>query len=92
VWGTHAGKPEHLANLPGNSYGPGRSVRPGDLTHTDSGYAAFLVRSRWEELIASGALDVDLTESAVVSRSRNWLLIGVGAALLAASFVSAAVG
>ncbi|MHA7263961.1 PH domain-containing protein [Arthrobacter sp. TMN-37] len=92
VWGTHAGKPEHLANLPGSSYGPGRSVRPGDLTHTDSGYAAFLVRRRWEELIGTGALDVDLTESAVVTRNTNWLLIGVGAALLAASFASSALG
>ncbi|TDK23658.1 PH domain-containing protein [Arthrobacter crusticola] len=90
VWGTHAGKPEHLANLPGSSYGPGRSVRPGDLTHTDSGYAAFLVRSRWEKLIGSGSLDVDLTDSAVVARSVNWLPIGVAAALVAASFASSA--
>ncbi|RJU02838.1 PH domain-containing protein [Arthrobacter frigidicola] len=90
VWGTHAGKPEHLANLPGSSYGPERSVRPGDLTHTDSGYAAFLVRSRWEKLIGSGSLDVDLTDSAVVTRSVNWLLIGVAAALVAASIASSA--
>ncbi len=90
VWGTHAGKPEHLANLPGSSYGPGRSVRPGDLTHTDSGYAAFLVRSRWEKLIGSGSLDVDLTDSSVVARSVNWLPIGVAGALVAASFASSA--
>ncbi len=90
VWGTHAGRPEHLANLPSSSYGPQRSVRPGDLKHTDSGYAAFLVRRRWEELINAGALDVDLTDSAVVTQRINWQLILVGAVLVALSFAGSA--
>jgi len=90
VWGTYSGRPEHLANLPSSSYGPQRSVRPGDLKHTDSGYAAYLVRRRWEELITAGALDVDLTESALVVRKINWGLILVGAVLTALSFAGSA--
>jgi hypothetical protein len=90
VWGTHAGRPEHLSNLPGSSYGVGGSVRPGDLKHTDSGFAAFLVRSRWEEMINNGSLDVDLTESAVVARSINWPLILAGSLLVAVSFATSA--
>ncbi|MBG6216503.1 hypothetical protein IWX75_000947 [Arthrobacter sp. CAN_A6] len=85
VWGTHAGKVEHLTNLPASSYGPGASVRPGDLKHTDSGYAAFLVRSRWETMIDNGELDVDQTDSAPVDRRVNWILILPALVLLAAS-------
>jgi hypothetical protein len=92
VWGTHAGKVEHLTNLPASSYGPGSSVRPGDLKHTDSGYAAFLVRSRWETMIDSGELDVDETAGARVTRRVNWLLILPALALLAASLGVQAVG
>ncbi|MHA7285239.1 PH domain-containing protein [Arthrobacter sp. MDT3-44] len=86
VWGTHAGKPEHVTNLPSTSYGPGRSIRPGDLKNTDSGYAAYLVRSRWQDLVESGAVDVD--QPAPVRRTWNWRHLAAAALLVAATAVS----
>ncbi|MHA7281572.1 PH domain-containing protein [Arthrobacter sp. TMS2-4] len=82
VWGTHAGKPEHVRNLPSTSYGPGGSVRPGDMKNTDSGYAAYEVRTRWQALVESGGIDVD--HPASVHRRWNWSCIA-GAVLLAAA-------
>lgn len=84
VWGTHAGKAEHVTNLPSTSYGPGGSVRPGDLKNTDSGYAAYLVRSRWQELVENGQIDVDHPDRA--RRSWNWLHAGVAVLLVGAGF------
>ena len=81
VWGTHAGKPEDLMDLPVISYGLGGSVRPGDLKSTDSGLAAYLARSRWQQLVESGELDVDSPERA--QRTWNWPCIAVAVLLLA---------
>ncbi|MEB7503521.1 PH domain-containing protein [Arthrobacter koreensis] len=81
VWGTHAGKPEHLRNLPGTTYGAGGSVRPGDLSHTDSGQAARLVRERWEVLVNAGRIDPDQTDAARAAVSFNWRwMLGLAAA------------
>ena len=38
---------DDVANLPGSTYGPGGSVRPGDLASSASGQAAMIVRARW---------------------------------------------
>ncbi len=46
-----------MADLPSSTYGPGGTVRPGDLTSSGSGQAAALVRARWEELRDAGLLD-----------------------------------
>ena len=54
IWGGRHARPEDLHGLPATSYGPGKSVRPGDLKTTDSGQAAMLVRARWHELVESG--------------------------------------
>ncbi|MEG9248914.1 PH domain-containing protein [Arthrobacter sp. Soc17.1.1.1] len=89
VWGTHAGKPEHVTDLPSTSYGPGRSIRPGDLKNTDSGYAAYLVRSRWQDLVEAGAIDVD--SPARAHRTWNGALIA-GAIVLAAGAAAAGLG
>ncbi|WP_394247724.1 PH domain-containing protein [Arthrobacter pityocampae] len=86
VWGTHAGKPEHIRNLPATSYGPGGSVRPGDMKNTDSGYAAYEVRTRWQGLVESGRIDVD--RPGVVHRRWNWPCIA-GALLVVAVGVAA---
>ena len=86
IWGTHAGKPEHVTNLPATSYGPGNSVRPGDLRNTDSGHAAYLVRTRWQDLVESGLVDVDAPGRS--ERSWNWWLIGALVMLVAASAAS----
>lgn len=88
VRGTHAGKPENMQNLPGSSYGASGSVRPGDLSNTDSGLAALLVRSEWERRIESGLIDVDATDSARVERRPNWRPIGVVAGLLVLSVIT----
>lgn len=82
VRGTHAGKPEHMRNLPGSSYGAGGSVRPGDLSNTDSGLAALLIRTEWQRRIDNGLIDVDATDSARVERRINWQPLGVVAVLL----------
>ncbi|WP_247826689.1 PH domain-containing protein [Arthrobacter antioxidans] len=90
VWGTHAGKPEHIRNLPSTSYGPGGSVRPGDMTNTDSGYAAYEVRTRWQDLVESGRIDVD--DPAGVRRRWNWPCIAGALLLVAAGAVAPALG
>lgn len=86
VWGTHAGKPEHVTDLPSTSYGAGGSIRPGDLKNTDSGYAAYLVRSRWQELVEAGAVDVDAPDR--VHRIWNRAPLAVAVVLIAAAAVS----
>lgn len=86
VWGTHAGKPEHVMNLPPTSYGPGGSVRPGDLKNTDSGFAAYLVRSRWQGLVETGAVDVDSPDH--TRRDWNRAHIAVAVLLVAAAATS----
>ncbi|THJ66063.1 PH domain-containing protein [Arthrobacter echini] len=90
VWGTHAGKPEHVTNLPSTSYGPDRSIRPGDLKNTDSGHAAYLVRSRWQELVESGAIDID--RPALPARSWHWKLVLVAVLFAAATVWTLASG
>lgn len=82
VRGTYAGKPEHMRNLPGTSYGPAGSVRPGDLTNTDSGLAALLVRTEWQRQVESGLIDTDGTESVRVLRQINRLPLAVVVGLL----------
>ena len=54
IWGGRNARPEDLRGLPDSTYGPGNSVRPGDLKSTDSGQAAQLVRARWQQLVESG--------------------------------------
>ena len=55
IWGGRNAQPEDLRGLPATTYGPGQSVRPGDLKTTDSGQAARIVRARWQDLVESGA-------------------------------------
>jgi hypothetical protein len=47
----------NLRGLPESTYGPGGSVRPGDVPSSPSGAAAAAVRRRWEELRDAGHLD-----------------------------------
>lgn len=85
---AHGGRPEHMQNLPGSSYGPAGSVRPGDLRNTDSGLAALLVRSEWERRVENGLIDVDATEGAKVLRRINWMPIAVVVGLLLLSVLT----
>ena len=91
IWGGRNARPEDLQGLPATTYGPGRSVRPGDLKSTDSGQAARLVRERWDELVESGrlrAVDAASTQAAVTYR---WAALIVDILLLAASYWAVAV-
>lgn len=88
VLGSYRAKPHDVQGLPSSTYGPQRSMRPGDLRNSDSGAAAYLVRSRWASMVEDGLLDVDHMETAAVQVRYNWLLIGVGAVLLAALAVT----
>jgi Bacterial PH domain len=93
VTGTYRAKPEHVQNLPGTSYGAGGSMRPGDLRNSDSGAAAFLVRSRWAYLAESGQLDVDQTStSRALVRWNVPQLIGAGIAAVAVVLVLLTLG
>jgi hypothetical protein len=88
IWGGRNARPEDLQGLPATTYGPGRSVRPGDLKTTDSGQAAMLVRGRWHELVESGQLaagDAGTTDATVRIR---WVAIGAVVLLLAASYLA----
>lgn len=91
IWGGRNARPEDLKGLPSATYGPAKSVRPGDLKSTDSGQAAQLVRSRWEALIESGSLQTGHAATTPVTVTRRWTAIGVTTLLLAASYWGVAV-
>ncbi|WP_028279067.1 PH domain-containing protein [Arthrobacter sp. H5] len=85
IWGTHRGRPEHVQGLPGTTYGHGQSIRPGDLKNTDSGAAAYLVRSRWNELVEADQLDHTAAASAEVRF--HWIHTLCAAALIGVSLL-----
>ncbi|XAS66315.1 PH domain-containing protein [Micrococcaceae bacterium Sec5.7] len=86
IWGGRNARPEDLQGLPGTSYGPGQSVRPGDLRGTDSGQAAQLVRTRWQELVEGGSLDTGTAENTPVTVTVRWTELGASVLLIAASY------
>jgi hypothetical protein len=73
-----------LRQLPGTSYGPGNSVRPGDIPRSESGVAALYVRRYWEQLRAAGYLDAATIEGRGVETTWLWPEIAalVGLAIL----------
>jgi hypothetical protein len=85
IWGGRNARPEDLRGLPATTYGPGQSVRPGDLKSTDSGLAARLVRQRWHELVESGELAAGDAATTPVKVTRRWAAAAVVVLLLAAS-------
>lgn len=87
VISTNRGKREDTLGLPASSYGALGSLRPGDLKRSDSGAAAFLVRTRWAQLVEAGKIDVDQTETARAEVRVNWLQLGIGLVLIAAVVV-----
>ncbi|GAA4028972.1 hypothetical protein GCM10023063_08440 [Arthrobacter methylotrophus] len=86
IWGGRHARPEHLKGLPGSTYGPGSSVRPGDLKNTDSGIAAVLVRTRWQNLVESGRIEPGRAEDAVVAVAVGWFRVAATVILAAASY------
>lgn len=90
IWGGRNARPEDLRGLPATTYGPGQSVRPGDLKSTDSGVAARLVRRRWHELVESGELAAGDAATTPVKVTFRWAAAAVVVLLLAASYWSVA--
>jgi hypothetical protein len=86
IWGGRNARPEHLKGLPGTTYGPGNSVRPGDLKNTDSGIAAVLVRTRWQNVVESGQIVPGRAEDALVAVTVGWFRVAATVALAAASY------
>ncbi|MCZ2404510.1 PH domain-containing protein [Paenarthrobacter sp. Z7-10] len=81
VMGSYRAKPADVQGLPGSTYGPAGSMRPGDLRNSDSGAAAYLVRTRWSGMVEAGRIDVELTENAAINIDRHWLLLGIAGVL-----------
>ncbi|WES65020.1 PH domain-containing protein [Microbacter sp. GSS18] len=75
---------DQAEHLPESSYVAG-TVRPGDLTGSDSGVAAYIVRRRWEQLRDAGALDA---HAGAVEVQLHIVTIAVGATLVAALTLS----
>lgn len=88
IWGARHARPEHVDGLPESTYGPARSVRPGDLAHTDSGQAASVVRSRWAEALASGAAHSGRADTTPVTRRVAWAETAVTAGLAVATLLT----
>ena len=62
----------------------GGAIRPGDLLETPSGAVAFVIRSHWDDLRESGALDSGV-EPGSVRRDWHWATIIVMGALAVAT-------
>lgn len=89
ILGTHRGRAEHVQGLPATTYGPAQSIRPGDLKNTDSGAAAYLVRSQWEAMASAGTIDIDATKHSRASKKFNVLFPAVFVLLIVAGIVVA---
>ena len=76
---------QELQMLPESTYGPGNSVGLGDLPKSDSGVAAYHVRSRWEALRDAGHLDRGVVEGTgvVTTWHTRQLIVLAGLAILA---------
>lgn len=86
IWGGRNARPEDLQGLPATTYGPGKSVRPGDLKTTDSGQAAQLVRARWQELVESSQLAAGDAATTPVAVTHRWVAVAAVVVLTAASY------
>ncbi|MGV8858764.1 PH domain-containing protein [Rhodoglobus sp.] len=71
------------ANLPESSYLAG-TVRPGDLITSDSGQAAHIIRTHWEQLRDGGHLDAATSEFTKLRVTWHFRTIAAVAALIVA--------
>ncbi|KHL01678.1 PH domain-containing protein [Sinomonas humi] len=88
VLGARHARPESLTGLPATSYGPGQTVRPGDLSHTVSGQAALLVRRRWADQVERGLLEGGRVDETPVARGAEWWILAVAVLLAAATLAT----
>lgn len=84
--------PRDLRGLPESTYGPGDSIRPGDLPQYPSGAAAGMVRRHWETLRDAGHLDNPRLEFERPPVTWHWATIGTGIALVLLSVAAIALG
>lgn len=68
------------------------SMRPGDLPNTDSGAAAYLVRSRWDQLVAEERIELGVADVTPVSRRWHWPVIATSLVLLAGTIAALGLG
>ncbi|MDR0432550.1 MAG: PH domain-containing protein [Bifidobacteriaceae bacterium] len=72
-----------LDHLPDSTFGPGRSVRPGDLPASPSGQLAVVLRSKLEELRDAGQMEPGQPAAIQVLWHRTTMLLLAGLAGLA---------
>lgn len=70
--------------------GAASALRPGDLPNTDSGAAAYLIRQRWERLVAEERIELGLADTTPATRTWHWLIIAIGSVLGVAAVVALA--
>lgn len=90
MFGVHRARTDHVQGLPETTYGPAQSIRPGDLTNSDSGAAAYHIRKRWAELLATDSISIGEADSVPVSRRPNWAVLAAGIALIVLSAITLA--
>ncbi|MEP6481126.1 MAG: PH domain-containing protein [Rhodoglobus sp.] len=66
---------------PSGHRGTAVSPRPGDLMASESGQAAYMVRTRWQELIAADSVETGIAHEVVVRTNWHWPSIAVLVAL-----------
>ena len=70
----------------------GDAARPGDLIGTESGEAAYLVRSRWDRLRERGAFETGVADSTTVTVTTHWATAIALVVLAAGSVVAVLLG
>jgi hypothetical protein len=70
----------------------GDAARPGDLLGTESGEAAYLVRSRWDRLRERGAFETGVADTTKVTVTTHWVTAIALVVLAAGSVVAILVG
>jgi len=89
LFSVQRAQPDHVRGLPETTYGPGQSVRPGDLANSDSGAAAYHVRQRWAAVMASGGAEPGMADAVPVHSTVNWKMLAIGLSLVAAGVLAA---
>ncbi|EMY35498.1 integral membrane protein [Arthrobacter crystallopoietes BAB-32] len=89
LFSVQRAQPDHIRGLPETTYGPGGSVRPGDLANSDSGTAAYHVRERWAALLATGAVEPGMADVVPVRSKVNLAVLAIGLSLVAAGVLAA---
>ena len=80
---------QDLGRLPESTYGPGNSIGLGDLPKSDSGVAAYHVRTQWQALRDAGHLDLGVLEGTGVVTTWHRSQLAVLAVLTVLAVIAA---